>query len=265
VLPTEPEIAVADRNDMAVAWRWGNPDFFTLARARFKPAGQPFGGEVTVSRADLGPVLGHVSVGGDRVGDFAVAMLQGVEGAKALTVALYDSPPGTPFVAQSSRYQRKTRPQLRWRPGIELWGQQRFRVLVDGAVVGETSDSRLVPSVKLKTGSHKWQVEAIDQAGQVSRSRVRTLKIDATKPRLTVRVSGRRVAGQPLKITASARDSGGSGLSHVTVDYGDRSKKTRERTSTHRYRAGRFTLKVAAVDKAGNVTRKQVKLRIKAS
>jgi hypothetical protein len=32
---------------------------------------------------------------------------------------------------------------------------------------------------------------------------------------------------------------------------------------THHYRAGKFTLKVAAVDKAGNVTRKEVKLRIK--
>jgi hypothetical protein len=52
-------------------------------------------------------------------------------------------------------------------------------------------------------------------------------------------------------------------MHHVTVDYGDRSPKSRTATTRHRYKRGRFTLKVAAVDNAGNVTRKQVKLRIR--
>jgi hypothetical protein len=49
----------------------------------------------------------------------------------------------------------------------------------------------------------------------------------------------------------------------VTVDYGDRSRTTRATRSSHSYRRGTFTLKVAAVDKAGNVARRQVRLHVK--
>ena len=48
-----------------------------------------------------------------------------------------------------------------------------------------------------------------------------------------------------------------------TIDFGDKSATTASRTVSHRYRAGKFTLKVVAVDKSGNVARKEVKLRIK--
>ena len=108
-----------------------------------------------------------------------------------------------------------------------------------------------------------WQIEAIDKAGQTRRSRARTLRIDSLDPPLSVSVTGRREAGERLKITARARDVGGAGMHHVTVDYGDRSPTTRSTTTRHRYKRGRFTLKVAAVDNAGNVTRKQVRLRIR--
>ena len=82
-------------------------------------------------------------------------------------------------------------------------------------------------------------------------------------PTLTVRVSGKRQRGQTLKIRVTVKDRGGSGLDHTTIDYGDKSSTTRSRSVSHRYRAGRFTLKVAAVDKAGNIARKEIKLRIK--
>jgi hypothetical protein len=134
---------------------------------------------------------------------------------------------------------------------------------MDGVQIGQTTGTTLVPATPLTTGKHTWQVESVDRAGQAVRSRVRTLKIDATPPTLRVKVSGKRKAGQLLKITVTARDAGGSGLDHVTVDYGDRSGTTHTRTTRHRYKRGKFTLKVAAVDKAGNVTRKQTKLTIK--
>ena len=72
-----------------------------------------------------------------------------------------------------------------------------------------------------------------------------------------------RAAGQALKIKVSAADKGGSGLDHVTIDYGDHSGTTHDRSVTHRYKRGTYTLKVAAVDKAGNVTRTTTKLKIK--
>ena len=70
-------------------------------------------------------------------------------------------------------------------------------------------------------------------------------------------------SGRALKIRVTAKDRGGSGLDHTTIDFGDRSGTTRLRLVRHRYRAGKFTLKVAAVDRSGNIARTQVKLRIK--
>ena len=65
-----------------------------------------------------------VSIGGDRVGDFAVAMVQGTPGGlRTLTVAVYDRPPGAPFIESSQTYKRKTRPELRWRPGPRAVGR----------------------------------------------------------------------------------------------------------------------------------------------
>ena len=197
------------------------------------------------------------------MGDFAVAMVQGNEGAKSLTVAHYDSRPGAPFIESSQSFKRLTRPELRWRAGIDLWGPQTFRVYVDGKVIGQTTGDTLVPSTPLTPGKHSWLVEAVDRSGQTSRSRTRTLRVDSLPPTIQVSVSGKRSAGQALKITVRARDQGGAGMDHVTVNYGDKSAPTRTATTRHRYKRGTYSLKVAAVDKAGNVGRKTVKLRIK--
>jgi hypothetical protein len=264
-----PQVASTDQQDSAIAWTLTGADGGSVARARYHDGEAANGAlepEVTISRPELGPIVAPgVSMSADRAGDVAVAMVQGTPGAKTLTVAVYDRPPGAPFIDTSEAYKRKTRPLLRWRPGNDPWGEQTFRVLMDGVVIGQTKNSTLVPSTPLTTGRHKWQIESVDRVGQVSRSRVRTLKIDATPPTLKVRVTGKRAAGQLLKIRVTVRDRGGSGLDHITVDYGDKSSKSQKRTTRHRYKRGKFTLKVAAVDKAGNVTRKQTKLTIKKS
>jgi hypothetical protein len=266
----KPEVASTDQVDSAVAWRLTTADGNSVARARYHDGEDPngaFGGELTVSRGDLGPIADPgVFIAADRSGDAAVAMVQGTIGARALTIATYDRPPGAPFIDSTEAYKRKTRPELRWRPGNDPWGVQTFKVYMDGVVIGQTTNSTLVPATPLTTGKHTWQVESVDRAGQSSRSRVRTLKIDATPPTLTVKVTGKRAAGQSVKVTVKAKDVGGSGLDHVTVDYGDKSATTQTATTRHRYKKrGSFTLKVAAVDKAGNVTRKETKLRIKKS
>jgi hypothetical protein len=267
--PAKPEIAATDQADSAIAWRLTGGDGGSVVRARYHDGEDPngaLGAEVTVSRGDLGPIADPgVSISADRSGDVAVAMVQGTPGARTLSVAIYDRPPGAPFIDETEAFKRKTRPELRWRPGNDPWGAQTFRVYMDGVQIGQTAGSTLVPATPLTTGKHTWQVESVDRAGQVSRSRVRTLKIDATPPTLTVKVSGKRAAGKSLKIAVTVRDAGGSGLDHVTVDYGDKSAKSEKRTTRHRYKRGKFTLKVAAVDKAGNVTRKQTKLTIKKS
>ena len=260
-VPTKPEVAAADRGDLAIAWRASS-----VAKARFKGDNEAMGPEITVSNGGLGPVSDPgVYIGGDRVGDFVVAMVQGTPGAYALTAAMFDRGPGTPFIESSQIYKRKTRPELHWRPGLDLWGVQRFRIYVDGVLIGETVNDTLVPATPLTPGTHTWQVEAVDRAGQTNRSRARTLKIDSIAPTLKVKLSGKRAAGKPLKISVSAKDTGGAGLDHITVDYGDHSPTTHANTTRHRYKRGKFTLKVAAVDKAGNIAREERVLRIKKS
>ena len=262
---TKPEVATSDRRDTALAWRTGPPGG-TVARVRYKPNDGALGPEFTVSRPDLGPVVDPgVYVGGDRVGDFVVAMVQGGPGAQVLTAAVFDRPPGAPFIESSQTYKRKTRPELRWREGLDLWGQQTYRVYVDGTLIGTTTHDTLVPATPLTAGRHTWQVEAVDRSGQTSRSRARTMKIDSIAPTLKVKLTGKRVAGRSLKIEVRATDRGGAGLDHVTVDYGDHSPTTHANTTRHRYRRGKFTLKVAAVDKAGNIAREERVLRIKKS
>jgi hypothetical protein len=257
--PSKPEVAATDRGNLAVAWRSGSD-----AVGGVKPYREPLAGAVTISNPAYGPVNDPgVFIGGDRVGDFAVAMVQGTAGAKALTIAVFDDPPTSPYIGTAEAYKRKTRPELKWRPGTDLWGEQTYRVFMDGVQIGQTKASSLVPATPLSTGRHKWYVEAVDLRGQTARSRERTMKLDATAPTLSVRVDGKRVRGQTLKIRVTAKDRGGSGFDHTTIDFGDHSATTRSRKVTHRYRAGKFTLKVAAVDKAGNVTRKEVKLRIR--
>ena len=150
-------------------------------------------------------------------------MVQGTPGAlHADRGAIYDRPPGTPFIESSEAYKRKTRPLLRWRPGIDLWGAQRFRVL-HGRRADRRDDQRHADAARRRSppGKHTWQIESVDRAGQTNRSRARTLKIDSIAPTLKVTVSGKRAAGRALKITVTAKDAGGAGLDHITVDYGD--------------------------------------------
>ena len=174
--PSKPEIASTDRNDNAIAWRLTSADGNSVARARYRDGETPngaFGGELTVSRGDLGPVADPgVYIGGDRVGDFAVAMVQGAVGSRALTVAVFDRPPGAPFIESSQAYKRKTRPELRWRPGLELWGAQTYRVYMDG-VHDRADDQR---HARAGDAAHRRQAQL---AGRGRRSR----RADLAQPR----------------------------------------------------------------------------------
>ena len=183
VVPTAPEVAATDS-----ATTSRSPGAPTAPRAPASRTPRPaFGPEFTISRPEFGAVADPgVSISGDRVGDMAVAMVQATpEGLRTLSVGHYDRPPGAPFIEDSQAYKRQTRPELRWRPGLELWGTPVHRVFVDGVLVGQSTGDRLVPSTPLVPGQHTWQVETVDQAGQTSRSRVRTLRIDSVAPTLT--------------------------------------------------------------------------------
>jgi hypothetical protein len=265
---TAPVVAASEHREVAVAWRVADGTGAGSIHARFKPDDKPFEGEVTLSRPDLGPVApGEYDASSDRLAGMAVAMIQGAPGsARWLTVAVQDRPPGPPGGQTTGTYQRRSRPPFKWNPGLDLWGGQRFRVVVDGQPIGETTARTLTPAQPLASGRpHPWRVIAIDRRGQETPSKERFIRLDAVAPRVVVKVKGKRKPGQSLKITVTGLDGRGSGVDYVLVEYGDKAsaKQFKQFRGAHRYRKGSFRLKVKVVDKAGNATRKQVKLRIR--
>ena len=269
VAPTKPEVAATDRNDIAIAWRSRAADGNSVARARFKGADEPFGrrGHGLAARPRPGRRPRRVHRRRPR------RRLRGRDG------------PGHAGRADADR--RGLRPpagravhrvlaglQAQDAPGAALaarasscGARRRFRVYMDG--VADRPDDRTTrscPATPLTTGKHTWQVEAVDRAGQTTRSRVRTLRIDATPPTLKVTVSGKRAAGAGAEDHASRRPTRRRRArphhGRLRRQVGDDAARARRATATS---AARSRCKVAAVDKAGNVTRKEVKLRIKKS
>jgi hypothetical protein len=261
----EPLPASSEHREVIAAWNVGGS---LMARLKPEPT-KPFDNEVMLSRPDLGPVAtGEFATGADRVAGFAVAMVQGAPGAaRTVAVAVHDRPPGRPGAIARSAWSNKKRPKLEWRSGIDLWGPQRFRVVVGGKVVGETTRTSLVPRQRLRAGRPlPYQVIAIDARGQETPSRTRVVRFDNQGPRLKVRVSGRRSAGRALRIVVRASDGKGAGVKKIRVRYGDSrrvvSQRGRRFRGIHAYRRGRFKLRVTGYDKAGNRRVKIVRLRI---
>ncbi|MEA2136340.1 MAG: hypothetical protein QOC68_4249 [Solirubrobacteraceae bacterium] len=268
---TEPKPASSEHREVALAWRVADGAGNGSIRGRFKPEPTvPFENEVELSRPDLGPVApGQFAIGADRVAGFAVAMVQGAPGSnRTVTAAVQDRPPGRPgAIAHRGDWQNKARPKLEWRPGIDLWGPQTFRVLVGGKVVGETTGSSLVPKQRLRAGRPlPYQVIAIDVRGQQSPSRTRVVRFDNQGPRLTVKVVGKRSSGRALRIVVRAKDGKGSGVKKIRVRYGDSKRIVEQRgkrfRGAHAYRHGSFKLRVTGYDFAGNRRVKIVRLRI---
>jgi hypothetical protein len=262
---TEPQAAASEHRENVVIWR--QADGQIAGRLQPEPT-KPFEGQVGLSRPDLGAVpAGQFAISNDRLAGFAIAMAQGGPASRAITVALHDRLPGRPGAIARSAWQSGRRAKLEWRPGRDLWGPQRFRVVVGGRVVGETTGSSLVPTQRLSAGRPiKYQVIAIDSRGQQAPSRTRRVRFDNTAPRFKVRILGLRRAGRPLRVVVRPRDRRGSGVREVRVRYGDGSRVVRQRKrfgGRHAYRRGTFTLKVTVYDVAGNRRIKRTRLRIR--
>jgi hypothetical protein len=264
----EPKPGASEHRETVLAWRVADGGGNASIKGRLQPEPtKPFDPEVELSRPDLGAVpAGEFAVAGDRLAGFAVAMVQGPPGNRAITVALHDRLPGRPGAIARSAWQSKARPKLEWRPGRDLWGPQRFRVVVGGRAIGETTGNSLVPTQRLSAGRPlSYQVVAIDARGQEAPSRTRTVRFDNVAPKFKVRIIGKRRAGRVLRVVVRPRDSKGSGVREVRVRYGDSKQVVKQRKrfgGRHAYRRGRFTLKVTVFDNAGNRRIKKVKLRI---
>lgn len=264
-----PAVAVSERRTVAVVYR-SEVGGVSRIVGRQKPddpkkTGRPvipFEAEIVLSPPELGGVVGAPEVSGNNNGDFAAAWVQGPPDARRLVVSVWDKPPGTPVPRTNERFQPRSQPVLKWGAGKDLWGAQTFKVFVDDVEIATTARTEQVVPAALPDGRHRWKVLAIDRRGQVISSRSRRLPIDTTAPRVRVRVTGTRKAGRTLKVLVTPQDGRGSGLGTVTVDYGDRSPVSKLRATTHRYKRGTYTLRVRVSDRAKNVTRETLRLRI---
>ncbi|MSW84007.1 MAG: hypothetical protein F2832_04565 [Actinobacteria bacterium] len=199
--------------------------------------------------------LGGLEVRTDRTGDAVVAFVQESAAGRTLMLATYDRAPGVPAGTTTTFWRPRRRPLLTWQPSTELWGAVTYTVLIDGVPAATTTGTSVAPSVALADGLHRWQVVATDIRGQATRSATRNLRIDATPPQLTVRVS-RRLAETVLRLRAL--DRGGSKITTMRVDFGDGSPplvvEGGRATVRHVFGPGRHRLRVSARDGAGNAT-----------
>jgi hypothetical protein len=253
----EPVAAYSDRGDAAIAYRRQGADGSSTAIGRLLPGGRPEP-EVAISSPTAGPVVpASLRIGADRVGDTAVAMLQGAPGARTLTVALQDTPPRRPV--PSARYVNPRAGGIAWGAGLEYLGPQTFEVRVDGRRIGTTTATRL-RTTKVRDGRHRLQVVAIDRRGQRAASRVVAIYADSKRPHATVSAAR---SGKLLAVSIHATDpkGRGSGVRSYTVDWGDGQRSSSGRSVLrHRYRtAGRKRITVTVRDRARNATVKRLR------
>jgi hypothetical protein len=156
-------VATSERSDSALIWRAG-PEASAIVRGRIAPEEGRMRGVATLAR---GPVpAGPLSASSDRIGNVAVAIVQGAPGARSVGVAMHDLPPSRPAL-RSLRSVVGRRPLIRWRPGQEFVGRQRFRVLIDGRAV-KTTGRTSYRARRLRRGRHRVRVVALDRRGQRS-------------------------------------------------------------------------------------------------
>jgi hypothetical protein len=254
---------MAENNQGQVAWFQGLTPLTATVHAvgydvdlakRTVPGPLP---DTVVSNPDFGPVdpAAGLDVAGDRVGDVQMVFVQGLGDSRRLVSAGFDRRPGILSISTTSRYRKLSRPQLAWSAAFDLWGPITYRPVIDGTPVGVTQATSLPLAVALADGVHTWTVTATDRRGQTYVSKPGTLRVDATPPALTAKVSGVKVAGRTLSFRVTASDpEPGSGLQRTVIAFGD-GTKVKGATATHVFSTGgKYTLRFSATDKAGNAS-----------
>jgi PKD domain len=259
--------AVSENGDGLVAFEQGDASGGHSIHARpydYVPASRavtPPGADVTLSNPALGPTdaARGLLAGADRAGDVAVAFVQGTGPASQIVAASFDRAPGSFRGSTASKWRKYARPPLKWGAAFELWGPITYTVLIDDKPVGQTTSTGITVPVVVKDGLHRWRVVATDRRGQTSATPTRNIRVDATPPKISFRITGTRKRGKFVKVAAKVSDASGtaakaSGLKDVRISFGDGSRAIAGRRAAHRYaHSGKVTVSVTASDKAGNV------------
>ncbi len=241
-------------------------------RLRYEPRASTLGPEEVLSSPAEGATnaaLG-LAAGGDAGGDATVAWVQGSGAGTQIVADQLYQPPGAATVSKTTSYSRSAQPVLGWTPASGRWGPITFTVTVDGVQVGQTQGSSLRVPAPLRGGSNTWFVTASNPAGLSAGSTVGRIFVDTFPPVVKVTESGPRRAGSNEILRVSYRDPApASGVATVTIRWGDRTS-THVKLGTHRIahvyrRAGRYTITVTVVDRAGNQTKVVRHLKIQSA
>ena len=267
ILAPSPELsaavpAISENNTALVAAVLAGAGAPAIVGARPYTDGRA-GTDVGLSRLEFGavdPLLGFEAAS-DRAGGTVVAWVQGAAAERRIVAGVFDRPPAKFVGYTGQRCCRGVRPQLKWQPAFNLWGALRYDVLVDGVQVGQTTGApEFTIAAPLASGTHTWQVRAVDIRGQATRSRTRKLRIDGYRPLLGVRYKRRK---RVVTLSARARDDTrngrlAAGMQRVVVSWGDRTPVASGSYGVslrHRYRhKGTYELTVTARDRVGNET-----------
>lgn len=266
---------IAENNDAFAFWLQGGILDATVHAVSYdidpaKRTVPPPGPDQALSDAAQGAVdvQGGFDAGVNRAGDAVSAFIVDGTGGRRLQVAGFDRAPGAFRTYTTAKYRKYARPPLSWASSFELWGPITYDVQLDGQSVGTTTETKLTPLNPVADGIHTWRVVATDRRGQTASAPTRTLRVDATPPELTFKVTGSKKKGKPVTVTVSAADGSlasptGSGIKYVRIDFGDRTRLL-SRKAVHRYaKGGSYTVRVSAADKAGNTIALTRKIRIK--
>jgi hypothetical protein len=146
-------------------------------------------------------------------------------------------------------------------------------VVLDGTSLGSTGSTALRPPAPLAQGPHSFHVSVSNPAGLSNTGRSMSLFVDSLPPVVTLSLSGRLFAGATLKLHALYTDAppplapaDASGVALVQVRWGDGTKlQVIHHWSLHVYKKpGRYRVTVYVTDRAGNLGRATLIVRVKA-
>ena len=272
-LPPVGAPAVSENGDGLVAFQQSDGSIHARPYD-YVPASRvvtPPGGDVALSNPALGPTdaARGLLAGADRAGDIVVAFVQGTGASSQIVAATFDRAPGAFRGSTTSKWRKFARPPLKWGAAFELWGPITYTVFIDNKPAGQTTSTGITVPAVVPDGLHRWRVVATDRRGQTSATPSRNIRVDATAPKISFRISGARKRGRFVKVAAKVTDASGtnakaSGLAGVRISFGDGSRAISGRRAAHRYaHSGKVTVRVSASDKAGNVrtVRRRITIR----
>lgn len=249
-IPGDPALTVAPSGASVTAWKVRPGGRGGVAVQELGADGVP---DVRTVSAVAGGPVNQLRVAGSRNGDGAVAFQQGNPGGGQIAASVVDAPPGDFVVQTPIDFVRAGSVRLTWEDAPDAFSAVRYAVTIDDEVVRARLRGRSLRLSRRQVddGVHTVKVVATDGVDQETTSVSSDLKIDRSRPRVTIRRRGRGVV---VRVSDGRRgEVSGVDRSSVRISFGDGGRSRRRLSARHRYsRAGSYSLLVRARDNAGN-------------